>query len=251
MKRFTETNKWDDPWFRKLAPKQKCLWQYLCDRCDPAGVIDLDFELASCHIGAKIAESDLLSLNSRIYQLPSGKYLIPKFLLFQYGTLSDQCPAHKKVIQLATSYGLLDESKGLRYPSARVTVTQLDMDKDKEEDKKRRVQGGDKARPQTSDDVLQFCRSLNLPDTDADYFWNHWQGNGFTNGGKPIKDWKATIRSWESAGHCPSQKEKRGKRDSTKDEDAYLAKKRARETAERAAYFKRAEELAQERAKSQ
>jgi len=51
-----------------------------------------------------------------------------------------------------------------------------------------------------------FCSELNLPDCDPEYLFNHWEGNGWTNGGKPIKDWKRTIRAWKAAGHLPSQK---------------------------------------------
>jgi hypothetical protein len=37
--------------------------------------------------------------------------------------------------------------------------------------------------------------------------WDKWQGNGFTNGGKPMKDWRAVLRSWKGYGYLPSQKQ--------------------------------------------
>jgi hypothetical protein len=40
--------------------------------------------------------------------------------------------------------------------------------------------------------------------------WDKWQGNGFTNGGKPMKDWKAVLRSWKGYGYLPSQKQSKG-----------------------------------------
>lgn len=56
------------------------------------------------------------------------------------------------------------------------------------------------------EEVKAFCSELSLPDGDSEYLFNHWEGNGWTNGGKPIKDWKRTIRAWKAAGHLPSQK---------------------------------------------
>jgi len=58
------------------------------------------------------------------------------------------------------------------------------------------------------DEVIAFCLSLSLPKSDADWFFFKCEGNGWTNGGKPIKDWKATIRSWMSAEYLPSLKNK-------------------------------------------
>jgi hypothetical protein len=109
MKRFTETNKWDDPWFIRLPLPYKLLWIYLCDRCDRSGVIDFSSELASIQIGNQVSEQDLLELGNRLQKLPNGKWRIMKFLSFQYGTIDARCPAHKPVIRLI-------EANGIKYP---------------------------------------------------------------------------------------------------------------------------------------
>lgn len=56
------------------------------------------------------------------------------------------------------------------------------------------------------EEVKAFCSGLSLPASDGEWFWNKCEGNGWANGGKPIRDWRATIRSWKAAGYLPSQK---------------------------------------------
>lgn len=58
----------------------------------------------------------------------------------------------------------------------------------------------------TREEVIAFCAEVGLPQTDADYFFDKCEGSGWKNGGNPIKDWRATIRSWKAAGYMPSQK---------------------------------------------
>jgi hypothetical protein len=40
--KFTASEKWNDPWFRRLMPEEKLLFMYLCDICDCAGFIERD-----------------------------------------------------------------------------------------------------------------------------------------------------------------------------------------------------------------
>jgi uncharacterized protein YdaU (DUF1376 family) len=61
------------------------------------------------------------------------------------------------------------------------------------------------ARPDSEQEVVEYCKSLGVPD--GAYFWHKWMGDGFRNRGKPMKDWRATIRSWKAAGYLPSQKQ--------------------------------------------
>lgn len=58
----------------------------------------------------------------------------------------------------------------------------------------------------TIDDVRLFCSESGLLESDGDYMFHHWESNGWTKSGKPIKNWQAMIRSWKSAKYLPSQK---------------------------------------------
>ncbi len=58
--------------------------------------------------------------------------------------------------------------------------------------------------------VREFCKAEGISMLDAEWFYHKGRGNGWTNGGKPILDWKATLRSWKRAGYLPSQKASNG-----------------------------------------
>lgn len=54
--------------------------------------------------------------------------------------------------------------------------------------------------------IKTYFLELGLPNSDAEWFFYKNEGNGWTNGRAPIKDWKATVRSWKAAKYLPSQK---------------------------------------------
>lgn len=123
MKRFTETNKWRDLWFRKLSPAAKLLWIHMTDLCDASGVIELDIEAASFDIGHKVTEAHIAELGCRVAKVADHKFFIAKFIPFQYGTLSKTCPAHNPVFKLIEKHGLKRSEIGYEYPSHRVSNT--------------------------------------------------------------------------------------------------------------------------------
>jgi hypothetical protein len=55
-------------------------------------------------------------------------------------------------------------------------------------------------------EVIEFCRSIGLPKSDAEWFWHKCEANGWTNSGKRILDWKSVLRSWKAGGYVPSVK---------------------------------------------
>lgn len=105
-KRFTETEKWRDPWFRKLTPAQKLLWFYLLDNCDQSGVIDFDHEFAEFQIGIKSSAKDIAALSKQLLKLPNGKLWLHKFVRYQYGKLSQDCKPHKPVFAALEKHGI-------------------------------------------------------------------------------------------------------------------------------------------------
>lgn len=56
------------------------------------------------------------------------------------------------------------------------------------------------------DEVKLCCSKTGLPESDAIWFWNKCEANGWTNGGQKIKSWQHTIASWKAANYMPSQK---------------------------------------------
>jgi hypothetical protein len=58
----------------------------------------------------------------------------------------------------------------------------------------------------SAEELSGYCESLGLPASDGEYLFDKWTGNGWTNNGRAIKDWQATIRSWKRIGILPSQK---------------------------------------------
>lgn len=47
---------------------------------------------------------------------------------------------------------------------------------------------------------------LGIPESDAEYLYDRWLTNGFTTGGRPIRNWRAAARTWFRSGWLPSQK---------------------------------------------
>lgn len=58
----------------------------------------------------------------------------------------------------------------------------------------------------THEEVTLFCQEIGLYPRDVEYLWNKWEGNGWQNAGKAIKDWRSTVRAWKAQGYLPSQK---------------------------------------------
>jgi hypothetical protein len=123
-KRFTDTEIWNKEWFMDLSPKLKCLIRYLFDNCDAAGIWKPNWKLASVHIGESVSEKDLKELPQNQYEFFDGKIFLPDFINFQYGSLSENSPAHKPVFASLKKHNL----------SNRVSDTLQEKDKDKEKE---------------------------------------------------------------------------------------------------------------------
>ena len=122
-KRFTDTEKWDDPWFCDLSPQDKLFWNFLCDKCDHAGIWKVNMKLAEFHLERK---PDLSVLGDRVAWLNDEKIFLPGFLSFQYGMLNENSKVHKSVLDK-----LKKEGVSIPYGNPMEWVKDKDKDKDK------------------------------------------------------------------------------------------------------------------------
>ena len=98
-KRFFDSRKYQDPWFRKLTPTYKCFWDYLISTCSHTGIWKVDFEMAEFCIGDKLDKKVIKSeFSNRTIELCEEKWFIPKYIDFQYGELNPDAPLHNKIL---------------------------------------------------------------------------------------------------------------------------------------------------------
>jgi hypothetical protein len=122
VKRFTDTGLYSDPWFRRLPPKLKCLWEYMRCQCDNAGVWKVDFELASYFVGEEITEAEAeAAFGERIQKIGQDKWWLTRFIEFQYGELSPDCKPHKSVLDLLKRHGI-GYPNSIQTPQERIKI---------------------------------------------------------------------------------------------------------------------------------
>lgn len=136
MKRFTAAEKWEKPWFQELAPHLKCLWLYMCDKADCAGVWEPNWKLASLSIGKNVTVADLPHFAGKIAVAKGGKIVIGSFIEFQYGKLSGDCRAHIPIFRLLQKHRV-----SIGYDEAIHSLKEKEQEEEEEKDME--TEGGD------------------------------------------------------------------------------------------------------------
>lgn len=139
-KRFVDTTLYDKPWFRKLSLKHKCLWEYIRLKCDNAGVLDFDEELASFQIGCVIKWKDLEYIADQIAIIENNKIVIKDFIAFQYGKLSESCNPHKQILELVAKHKL-NERVLVPFMKGMGTLQDKEQEEEKEKEKEKEEEG--------------------------------------------------------------------------------------------------------------
>jgi hypothetical protein len=156
-KRFTDTCKWKDSWFQDLPTKYKLFWVYLLDDCDAAGLWKPNVRLACFQIGEPFEEAELKRVFSeRIDITESGYWFIKKFIIFQYGELSEACHPHKSIIKLLKSHKIKGYWKG--------TNTLQEQEQEQEQEK---VKEKEQVKEQESSEIfpIEDCIRIAIFDT--------------------------------------------------------------------------------------
>lgn len=108
MKRFSETEKWDDPWFQDLQPPAKLLFLFIIDRCNNAGFLEVNEGGIIHHtkMEPRALEAAWKSLTKGII-VREGWAWVRRFLRHQKNeNLNPLNPAHRQILTL-----LSDQSK--------------------------------------------------------------------------------------------------------------------------------------------
>ena len=189
-KRFTDTEKWFDPWYRKLGKDYKLLWNFCCDRCDMAGVMDFDLEAVCFLTGAKVTEANFFSVFSgRIVRLNGSRIWITKFIEFQYGKpisgLNPGSKVHGAVLNLVEKYALSEIPESV-IPSP----TQEPPAAAKIREAKPRIT----FTAPTVEEVIVFFKADNFPESLARQAFNYYQAADWHDSkGNQVRNWKQKM----------------------------------------------------------
>lgn len=144
-KRYTDSEKWKDPFFENLSNDFKLIWLYLLDDCDNAGIWGKSIRRLNFHCNTDVTEEDILKVfGDRIYPISDKDWLLQRFLEFQYGD-NWKTSTNKAVISAKNKLsikGIDIESIPYRYSNDTLSIpyqypidTSKDKDKDKVKDK--------------------------------------------------------------------------------------------------------------------
>lgn len=187
-KRFTDTEKWKKGFVRSLPPAYKLLWLYMLDDCDNAGVWQVEVEVASIRIGAKLNEKEALKLfGNNIISFDEGsKWFIKEFVKFQQGVnhiaeLNSNSNPHKSILRIVEQYKLLE-----------LEDNPIEVIEEVKQSKKSK-----RFKKPTLDELEHYCIERQNK-VDVQKFYNFYESNGWKVGKNPMKDWRASVRTWES-----------------------------------------------------
>jgi len=168
-KRYIDTGFLKQKWIKKLSPERKIFLIYLMLECDNAGIIELDLEDAEFWVGKKIGNPIEFLPENYLLKIPdTDKYIIPKFIEWQYGDLKSDKNIVRQARQLLNKYELIDESFTLNLHKLNINVTLIECNntnsnsnsKDNSKDKEAKFKN----------EVLQF----NYPKEMLNEFINYW-----------------------------------------------------------------------------
>lgn len=203
MKRFTETTKWEDPWFRALPPNEKLLFLFLVENCNNAGFYELDTPAVAFKTGLTVEQVEgALKGLTRGIQGASGWVWVRRFLKHQKNDeLNLDNTAHRQIVRLLKEQ--LERFSGSPEfgefvapykPLLKGLPSPIGIGKGKG---KGSAEGGNigPLRP-TLEEAIAFGAEISMSRERVESWFDHFQSNGWKVSGRaPMKDWKAALRN--------------------------------------------------------
>ena len=198
-KRFIDSNLFKKKFIRELKGPSKLLWIYLFCDCDNAGIWEIDTEIASIYTDSKVKVEDLKKNfnNHLIFFDNDRKLFIPDFILFQYGELNDNNPAHKGVIKELVKYQLIDEiTKEPLKPLQSTFEGTKDMDKEMDMDKVKEKVASKKFIAPELKEVIEYFKENGFTEEKAIRAFNYYSvANWVDSNGKKVLNWKQKMQA--------------------------------------------------------
>lgn len=121
-KRFTDSDKWKDPWFISLSPINRLFWIFALDTCDHAGIWKDQLSEFNFRHNCELTHDDIkANFAGRIIPIDGETFIIPKFIFFQYPNFNaERNNAHKGVMRSLEYYGLSYEIIYNQFKNSRI-----------------------------------------------------------------------------------------------------------------------------------
>lgn len=197
-KRFIDCDKFDDPWFRKLSPDHKVLWDFITCKCDNSGVWKIDFELARFMTGCfELSEENALRAfndgKERVVCFKPRYWFIVGFVDFQFGGYDGNNNFHKQIRGLLEKHGL-SEFQG----QTRGCLAPLEKDKEEVKEKEKGIVKGGRFSPPSLEELKAAFSEKGFAPSEADKFMAYFTSVGWVVGKsqKPMKNWRGAVATW-------------------------------------------------------
>ena len=155
-KRFIDTDLFRKPFMRSLDAPYKALWIYLLCECDHAGIWVVELDVAQMRLGMKLDPEKVLDkMGGAVIPIDGGKWYLPDFVEFQYGTLNPANRVHASVIDRLSKCGIDTDQRPEIKPLASPLQGAKDKEKDKEKDKDKDFTQGRKERATEVDTAFE------------------------------------------------------------------------------------------------
>lgn len=232
MHRYTDTDRWQEDWYCELGGEYQSLWDYICNKCDNAGVWKpnkIDFETKTkFKVNLDSFFKKVNGDKERIILLENGRWFLPGFIKYQWFTKKDTFSLsmvnnlHISLYKIISGNHIpLEKVRGL----TRVCLTSREKDNTNKEvittnnnSGNNEPSGSPKADPSIIEvQDLTLPRPPNAPELqavieffyqqgkageqgkkEAERFFNHFEGLGWRKGISPIVAWRSFASNWIS-----------------------------------------------------
>ena len=192
----------DDDNFMALSSSAQALYLHLSMSADDDGFCN-QVSIAMFKAHASVQDLQALLEKRYIYQFENGVIVIKHWRMAnalrkdRYTPTAFQEELAKLMIKDNGSYSWLPD--GCQTVAA--CLPQDSIDKDSIDYKEKNIKKEKRFIKPTIEEVRAYCIERNN-NVDAEQFIDFYEANGWVQGrqGKPIKDWKACVRTWERSG---------------------------------------------------